>query len=59
MGLMGQHQFAFATRHAHTCKGTKPTIVAFYSWGVKSNSKCKHAVSEGISGGPTLIRVYG
>ena len=27
MGLMGHFQFAFATRHACTCKGKKPTIV--------------------------------
>ena len=27
MDLMGHYQFAFATRHACTCKGKKPTIV--------------------------------
>ena len=35
-------------------RGIKPTIVASLSrGGVEINSKCKHAVSEGISGGPT------
>ena len=41
-------------------RGIKPTIVASLSrGGVEINSKCKHAVSEGISGGPTYYRAYG
>ena len=55
MGLMGHFQFAFATRHTNTCKkGLKPAIVASLNrGGVETTQKCKHAVSEGISGGPT------
>ena len=60
MGLMGHFQFAFATRHACTCKGKKPTIVvSLKRGGVELNSKCKHAISKGISGGPTYYMAYG
>ena len=41
-------------------KGLKPAIVASLNrGGVETTQKCKHAVSEGISGGPTYYRAYG
>ena len=49
MGLMGQHKFAFATRHTHTCKGEKANNSGNYiRGGYEIDSKCKHAVSEDI-----------